>query len=65
VEHVERKWKKGIAYELLMRKPEGWRPIGKLRHRWWIILRCIFQRYDGVVWTGLVWLRMGTSGELL
>jgi hypothetical protein len=28
----------------------------------------IFQRYerwDGVMWTGLVWLRIGTGGELL
>jgi hypothetical protein len=31
----------------------------------WIILRWIFQRKDRVVWTGLVWLRIGTSGEVL
>jgi hypothetical protein len=31
----------------------------------WIILRWILQRSDGVVWTGLVWLRIGTGGELL
>jgi hypothetical protein len=23
------------------------------------------ERYDGVVWTGLIWLRIGTSGRLL
>jgi hypothetical protein len=22
------------------------------------------ERWDGVVWTGFVWLRIGTSGEL-
>jgi hypothetical protein len=27
--------------------------------------RWILERYDGVVWTGLVWLRIKTSGELL
>jgi hypothetical protein len=31
----------------------------------WIILRRILERYDGMVWTGLAWLRIGTSRELL
>jgi hypothetical protein len=31
----------------------------------WIILRGILEMWDGVVWTGLVWLRIGTDGELL
>jgi hypothetical protein len=31
----------------------------------WIILRRILERQNRVVWTGLVWLRIGTSGELL
>jgi hypothetical protein len=31
----------------------------------WIILRGILERWDGVMWTGLVWLRIGTGGELL
>jgi hypothetical protein len=30
-----------------------------------IILILILERYDGVVWTGLVWLTIGTIGELL
>jgi hypothetical protein len=30
-----------------------------------IILWLMLRRYDGVVWTGLVWLRIRTSGELL
>jgi hypothetical protein len=30
----------------------------------WIILRWILERQDGVVWTGLVWLRIGTKGGL-
>jgi hypothetical protein len=25
----------------------------------------IIERWDGVMWTGLVWLRIGTGGELL
>jgi hypothetical protein len=31
----------------------------------WIILRWMLERQVGLVWTGLAWLRMGTSCELL
>jgi hypothetical protein len=31
----------------------------------WIILGWILEKRDGVKWTGLVWLRIGTGGELL
>jgi hypothetical protein len=30
-----------------------------------IILEWILERYVGVVWTGLIWLRIGTSGGSL
>jgi hypothetical protein len=30
-----------------------------------IKLRWILERSDGVIWTGLIWLRIGTSGGLL
>jgi hypothetical protein len=30
-----------------------------------IILGWMLERWDGVMWTGLVWLRIGTGGELL
>jgi hypothetical protein len=53
-------------YRLLVGKPEGKRPLGRPRHRWWwIILGWISDMWDGVMWTGLVWLRIGTGGELL
>ena len=29
-----------------------------------IILKWIFKKYDGELWTGLIWLRIGTSGGL-
>jgi hypothetical protein len=29
------------------------------------VLGWILERWDGVMWTGLVWLRIGTDGELL
>jgi hypothetical protein len=53
------------AYRLLMGKPAGKRPREDQDVGGWIILRCILERWDGVMWTGLVWLRIGTGGELL
>jgi hypothetical protein len=29
------------------------------------IWQWILERWDGVMWTGFVWLRIGTGGELL
>jgi hypothetical protein len=29
------------------------------------MLKWILERYDGVVWTGLIWLKIGVSGVLL
>jgi hypothetical protein len=31
----------------------------------WTILKWILEREDGMVWIGLIWLRIGTSGGLL
>jgi hypothetical protein len=41
------------------------RPLGRPRRRWVDNIKWILQRQDGVVWTGLVWLRIATSGGLL
>jgi hypothetical protein len=30
-----------------------------------IILKCIIEKYDGMAWTGFIWFRIWTSGELL
>jgi hypothetical protein len=46
----------------LLEKSEGKRPLGRPRHRWGIILKCIFKKWDGKAWTGLIWLRIGTVG---
>jgi hypothetical protein len=48
----------------LVGNPEGKRPLGRPRRRWEDNIRMDL-RHDGVVWTGLIWLRIGTSGELL
>jgi hypothetical protein len=53
------------AYRLLVGKPERKRLLGRPKRKWWIILRGILEKWDGVVRTGLVWLRIETGGELL
>jgi hypothetical protein len=49
-----------------------WWESRKERNHWedrdvsgWTVLGWISERYDGMVWNGLIWLRIGTSGELL
>jgi hypothetical protein len=53
------------AYRVLVGKPEGKRPLGRPRLCGRIILTWILERYNEVVWTGLIWLTVGTSGGLL
>jgi hypothetical protein len=43
------------AYRFLVRKREGKKQLGRPRHRWRIIKN---------MRTGLIWHRIGTSGEL-
>jgi hypothetical protein len=53
------------AYRLFVGKPEGKRPLGRTRFRWVDNIRMALGEvgWDDVV--GLVWLRIGTGGELL
>jgi hypothetical protein len=30
-----------------------------------IVIKCIFKKYYGEAWTGLIWFRLGTGGGLL
>jgi hypothetical protein len=53
------------AYKILIGKPEGKRPLGRLRHRWVDNIKIYLKVIDGMVWIGLMWLRIGTSGGLL
>jgi hypothetical protein len=48
--HVARIGETRNAYRILLGKPEGKRPL---------------ERQDGMVWTGLNWLRIGNSGGFL
>jgi hypothetical protein len=52
------------AYKILVGKPEGKRPLGRPSRRWMDNIKMDL-REDGMQWIGLIWLRKGTSGELL
>jgi hypothetical protein len=45
------------AYRIFVGKPEEKRPLGRPRRR---LIDDI--KMDGMVWIGLIWLRIGTSG---
>jgi hypothetical protein len=49
-------------YKILVGKPEGKRPLGRARRRWKGNTRMILGKWGGKMWTGCLWLRIGTSG---
>jgi hypothetical protein len=62
------------TYRILVRKAEGERPLRMSRCRWVYNINVELtererererERGDGVIWTGLVWLRTTTSGGVL
>jgi hypothetical protein len=52
------------TYGVLVRKPEGKRPLGRTRQSWEDCIKWIYSKWDGAAWTGLIWFRTGTGGEL-
>jgi hypothetical protein len=66
VGHVAQMGEKKNAYKLLEGKPERKRPqlLGPSRD-WVDNVKIDLGETGGVVWTGLIWHRIGTSGELL
>ena len=50
------------VHKVLVRKPEGKRPLGGPDADGRIILRWIFRKWKGVVRIGWSWLRIGTGG---
>jgi hypothetical protein len=56
---------KSNGYRILVGKPEGKRPLGRPRHRWVDNMKMDLRERGWMMWTGLIWLRIGTSGGLL
>jgi hypothetical protein len=63
-EHVARMGEKRNAYRIFVGKPEGEKPIGRPRRRSVDNIKMDL-REDGMVWIGLIWLRIGKSEGLL
>jgi hypothetical protein len=59
--HVARMGEK----RLLVGNPEGKRPLGRPRRRWVDTIKIDLEEIRSVVFTGLVWLLIRTSGGLL
>jgi len=51
--HVARLGKRRGIYRVLVRKPEGKRPVGRPRRRWGIMLRWISRKWDVGDWMDL------------
>jgi hypothetical protein len=65
--HVARMGENRTVYRILVGKPEGRRPLGRPRRRWVDNIKMDLREigWDGMVWTGWIWLRIGTIGGLL
>jgi len=50
------------VYRILVRRPEGRRPLETPEVDGRIILKWIYKKW---VWTGLIWSRIGTGGGIL
>jgi hypothetical protein len=55
------------AYRILVGKPERKSPLGNPRRRWVDNIKMDLREigWYGMVWTGSIWRRIGTSGGLL
>jgi hypothetical protein len=58
-------WEKRNAYSILVGKLEGKTPLEKPRCRWVDNIKMDLRDMDGVIRTGLIWLRIGTGRGLL
>jgi hypothetical protein len=63
--HAARVGNKRDAYRILVVNPERKTSIETFRRRGRITLRWILENWDGVIWAGSIWFRIGTSGKLL
>ena len=60
--HVARMGKKRGVYRVLVGKPEGKRPLRRPRRRREDNIKIDLYEVGGGVWTGSIWLRIGTGG---
>jgi hypothetical protein len=53
------------AYNILVGRPEGRRPLGRPRRRWEDNFKMDLTEIEFGMWIGFIWLRTETGGELL
>jgi hypothetical protein len=53
------------AYNILVGRPEGRRPLGRPRHRWEDNIKMDLREMGLGMWIGFIGLRIGTGGGLL
>jgi hypothetical protein len=63
--HVARIGERRNVYRVLDGKPEGKRPLGRPRRRWEDGIKMDLRELGWGVWSGFIWLRIGTVGGLL
>jgi hypothetical protein len=51
-----------VVKRIFKGKPEGKWPLGRPTRRW---VENIKMDFRGMVWTGFIWLNIGSSGRLL
>ena len=64
VGHVVRMGDRTDAYRVLVRRPDGKRPLGNVGVEG-IILKWMFKKYEGDIGSGLLWFRIWTGGGRL
>jgi hypothetical protein len=52
------------ARRVLVGRPEGKRPLGRLTRRWEDNIKINLQEEGCVAWAGWIWLRVRTGGKL-
>jgi hypothetical protein len=62
--YVARIGEKGNVFMISVGRPEGKRPLGRPRRRWVNNIKMDLREIGWMVWTGLIWFRIGTSGGL-
>ena len=63
--HAARTGERIGAYRVLMGRPERMRPLGRPGRKWEDNVKLYLQEMGGGIWSGLIWLRIGTGGGLL
>jgi hypothetical protein len=53
------------AYNILVRKPEGKKPLGRPSHRWEDNIKLDLRKMRGRVWNEFIWFRIWVSGRPL